>query len=127
MGIPPLVSQSRTGKGAPMLAVSKAIPARVVVENVMSSGRTHAVDAKKYSAMKDALVRALPKRAPGLTGLQMSAAVLLHLPETEFPGGAKAGWWLKCVQLDLEAKGIVARETSKPLRWHLVKKSGDQK
>jgi hypothetical protein len=103
-----------------MLTVSKAIPTRIIVENVLSSGRTHTVDAKKYSAMKDALVKALPKRAPGLTGLQMAEAVLLHLPETEFPGGAKAGWWLKCVQLDLEAKGIVAREASKPLRWHLA-------
>jgi uncharacterized protein YndB with AHSA1/START domain len=33
-------------------------------------------------------------------------------------GGAKAGWWTKCVQLDLEAKGTVVRKTAKPLRWH---------
>ena len=104
-----------------MSSVSKDSSARVVVENVVSPGRTHTVDAKKYNAMKGALLKVLPKKAPGLTGSEMSEAVLLHLPEAEFPGGAKAGWWLKCVQLDLEAKGIVVRETSKPLRWHRAK------
>ena len=31
---------------------------------------------------------------------------------------AKAGWWAKAVQLDLEAKGTLVREPAKPLRWH---------
>jgi len=39
-------------------------------------------------------------------------------PADLFPGGAKAGWWMKTVQLDLEAKRIIAREKTKPLRWH---------
>ena len=104
-----------------MPSVSKASSARIVVENVVSPGRTHTVDAMKYNAMKGALLKVLSKKAPGLTGSEMSEAVLLHLPEAEFPGGAKAGWWLKCVQLDLEAKGIVVREISKPLRWHRAK------
>lgn len=96
--------------------------ARIVIENVTSPGRTYTVDAKKYNAMKGALLRVLPGKAPGLTGSEMSEAVLPHLPDAEFPGGAKAGWWLKAVQLDLEAKGIVVRETSaKPLRWHRAK------
>ena len=102
-----------------MPSASNDSSARIVVENVTSPGRTYTVDAKKYNAMKTALLKVLPKRAPGLTGSEMSEAVLPHLPDAEFPGGAKSGWWLKCVQLDLEAKGIVARDTSsKPLRWH---------
>jgi hypothetical protein len=40
-----------------------------------------------------------------------------HLPHDLFPGGAKAGWWSKAVQLELEAKGVIAREHSKPLRY----------
>lgn len=35
--------------------------------------------------------------------------------------GAKAMWWSKTVQLDLEAKGLLGREQSKPLRWHRAK------
>jgi len=48
----------------------------------------------------------------------MRDAVVPHLPDDLFPGGAKAGWWSKAVQLDLEAKGVIARESSKPLRWY---------
>ena len=29
----------------------------------------------------------------------------------------KAGWWMKGVQLDLEAKGLMVRDGGKPLRW----------
>jgi len=42
--------------------------------------------------------------------------LLARLPRTLFPEGAKAGWWAKTVQLDLEAKGILSREETKPLR-----------
>jgi hypothetical protein len=38
-------------------------------------------------------------------------------------GDDKAGWWAKAVQLDLEAKGIVVREATKPLRWHQVEQA----
>ncbi len=30
--------------------------------------------------------------------------------------GARAGWWAKTVQLDLEAKGVIARGRTRPLR-----------
>ena len=45
-------------------------------------------------------------------------AVIPLLPADLFPGGAKAGWWAKGVQLDQEAKGNLIREKSKPLRWY---------
>jgi hypothetical protein len=45
-------------------------------------------------------------------------AVVPHLPSDHVPRGAKAGWWSKAVQLDHEAKGVIAREASRPLRWH---------
>lgn len=68
--------------------------------------------------MKRALLKVLPSRNPGLTYAEMSKAVLSHLPADLFLGGAKAGWWLKTVQLDLEAKETIRRERTKPLRWH---------
>jgi hypothetical protein len=71
-----------------------------------------------YHAMRDALLKVFPAVAPGLTQAQMQAAVVPLLPDDLFPGGAKAGWWSKAGQLDLEAKGVIAREPSKPLRWH---------
>ena len=93
---------------------------QVTVENVNIPGRTSRVNAAKYGAMRDAMVRVLPDDVPGLTQAEIREAVVPHLPEELFPGGATAGWWAKTVQLDLEAKGTVIREDSKPLRWHLA-------
>lgn len=92
--------------------------AKVEMQNVVSPGHTVRVDADKYHAMKDALLAVLPRSAPGITSAEAKALLLPLLPERLFPGGAKAGWWLKGVQLDLEAKGLVIREDSKPLRFH---------
>ncbi len=95
-----------------------ATTGRVMVENVNVPGYTHAVDAARYNAMKTALLKVLPRRVPGLTQAEMVQSVAAHLPEELFPGGAKAMWWVKCVQLDLEAKGLLARNAlSGPLRW----------
>ncbi|MDO9369077.1 MAG: hypothetical protein Q7T68_10955 [Sphingopyxis sp.] len=89
---------------------------RVEMRNVMSPGHVVRVEKAKYEAMKDALLIAVPAAEPGLTVAEIKARVLPMLPEDLFPGGAKAGWWLKGVQLDLEARGILARENVKPLR-----------
>jgi hypothetical protein len=91
---------------------------RVTIQNVNVPGYSSTVDAGMYNAMKKALLKVLPGRAPGLTQSEMFTAVVPHLPNALFPGGAKAGWWVKCVQLDLEAKRRIVREPSKPLRWH---------
>jgi hypothetical protein len=91
---------------------------KIEVENVNVPGRTSRVNAAKYQAMKEAMLRVLPSGEPGLTQNQVRESVVPHLPDDLFPGGSTAGWWAKTVQLDLEAKGVVIRETTKPLRWH---------
>ena len=90
---------------------------RISVENVNVPGYTHNVDARMYHAMLQALMQVLPKQPSGLTQAEMLAALIPHLPEELFPGGAKAGWWMKTVQLDQEAKGTILREKTKPTRW----------
>jgi len=90
----------------------------ILVENVNVPGRTTRVNAAMYHAMRQAMLKVLPSKEPGLTQAEMREAVIPHLPEDLYPGGAKAGWWAKTVQLDLEAKGIVVREATKPLRWY---------
>lgn len=91
---------------------------KIEIENVLNPGRTYRVDADKYEAMRRAFLKVLPKASPGFTAAEIGTAVLSHLPQDLFPEGAKAGWWLKAAQLDLEAKGVIAREKTKPLRWH---------
>jgi hypothetical protein len=80
------------------------------VENVNHPGDCRLVDRTRYQAMKRAMLAALPKRPPGLSPAEIVAAVLPRLPQAAFPGGQRAGWWAKCVQLDLEAKGRIVRD-----------------
>ncbi|MEJ6477457.1 MAG: hypothetical protein QNL92_02105 [Octadecabacter sp.] len=92
---------------------------KVTVQNVNQPGTTTRVDAAKYTAMKDAMLATLTRDAPGMTAAEMKDAVKPLLPDTLFPAGATSGWWVKCVQLDLEAKGVVMRSATKPLRFYL--------
>jgi hypothetical protein len=89
---------------------------KICVENVNHPGSVKHVDADMYQAMRRALLKILPKTSPGLTVADVQKRVIAFLPEELFPQGAKVGWWTKTVQLDLEAKGIVAREKKTPLR-----------
>lgn len=91
---------------------------KIEVENVNHPGQVRYVDADKYAVVKRAFLKILPSDAPGLTEGELRARLIRHLPEELFPGGATAGWWAKTVQLDLEAKGLVAREKTRPLRLH---------
>lgn len=93
---------------------------RIEIENFTSPGRTYRVDRAKFEAMRDALLKVLPAGDPGLTVAEAKAALLPLLPADLFPGGEKAGWWLKAAQLDQEAKGVVRRGTGSPVRLRRV-------
>lgn len=89
---------------------------KTLVENVGQPGKTYAVDTAKYAEMRRAVLAVIPPDAPGLTPAQIIEAVKPHLSDALFPGGETAGWWVKCVQLDLEAKGILKRAPKSPVR-----------
>ena len=91
---------------------------KIEIENFTSPGQVYRVDRVKYEAMAAALLDVLPSKAPGLTVAEAKAGILPLLSADLFPGGEKAGWWLKATQLDLEAKGVIRREATKPLRLH---------
>jgi hypothetical protein len=108
----------RSGGQAP----KREAASMITVQNVNVPGYTFRVNAAKYTAMRRALLRVLPSRAPGITQAEMFVAVKGHLREHLFPGGGKANWWAKTVQLDLEKKGIVRRSAHmKPMRWYCIK------
>ena len=91
-------------------------PEKIAVENVKHPGQVRSVDATRYRAMRRAFLNVLPNTSPGLTLAEIRERLIAYLTEKLFPEGAKAGWWSKTVQLDLEAKGLVAREKTRPLR-----------
>ncbi len=82
---------------------------KIEVENVGQPGKVYRVDAAKYAAMREAVMGVVPEGPPGMTPEEIIAAVRDRLPQDLFPGGDTAGWWVKCVQLDLEAKGLLHR------------------
>lgn len=90
----------------------------IEIENINVPGQRTNVDANKYLDMKQAMLRVLPQRSPGLSHKEIQDAVLPYLSEALFPAGEKRGWWSKTVQLDLEAKKVIRREQTKPLRWY---------
>lgn len=92
---------------------------KIDVENVNTPGKINRVNRAKYKEMRRAMMTALPKSSPGLTQNEIREAVKPHLDQTLFPGGETCGWWAKTVQLDLEARKLMVREKTKPLRWFM--------
>jgi hypothetical protein len=95
----------------------KSDGAKVAVRTPNVPDYTGQVDAAKYEAMKKVLLKVMPRSAPGMTQTEMMAALGKAAPKSTFPGSTYM-WWGKCVQLDLEARGELVREATKPLRWH---------
>ncbi len=90
----------------------------IEVENVNTPNRKTRVNAAKYADMRAAFETVIPRSSPGFTQAETREAVKSHLSDQLFPEGKTCGWWAKTVQLDLEAKGLLVREATKPLRWH---------
>lgn len=93
---------------------------KITVENVNHPGHVDRVNAAKYAAMREAMTVVLSASDEPLDTKSIKERVRLLLPQDLFPGGATSGWWIKSVQLDLEAKGLMARTDDKPLRFYLT-------
>jgi len=90
------------------------------VENVGQPGKTYRVDAVKYTEMRGHVMAVLPKEGPGFSVAQITDLIRPKLSAALFPNGEGCGWWLKCVQLDLEAKGVIKRADKPPVRlWRV--------
>ncbi len=90
----------------------------VTARTVNQPGYTHRVRADMYAAMLKTMRKVLPRKEPGMTQAEMIDALARVAPRKLFPDRGKVSWWMKTVQLDLEAKKQMVREKTKPLRWH---------
>ena len=100
-----------------MAAMVKRLEQRGLVRRERSSEDERALELRLTEAG-----RLLLGHANRLFAIEAEAqrALLPHLPADHFPGGAKAGWWMKAAQLDLEAKGVIARAPKPPVRLFRV-------
>lgn len=88
------------------------------IEVLTREGKPWRVNKAKFEDMKQALMAVLPDTPPGLKVAEAKEALLARLDPELFPGGDKAGWWLKAVQLDHEARGLIARAEKPPVRLY---------
>lgn len=98
--------------------MAKQEPEKYLMENAVSPGHTTWVDKDKFDDMKAAVLKVLPAEAPGMTPAELREAIAPHISQAFWPNGEKAGWWMKGVQLDLEAKGMIARGSTKPVKLY---------
>ena len=70
----------------------------------------------KYTFIKEHLLAILATRE--LTHLELMEALYKRVKDT-FDGGVQ--WYGETVKLDLEARGIIERTLTKPVRYRLVK------
>lgn len=89
---------------------------KIEVRNINSPDHITRVDKSKYEAVRNAMLKVMTTDKPGMTPAEIIAAVKPVLPQDLFPGGDKAGWWVKCVQLDLEFKRVIVRADKPPVR-----------
>lgn len=90
----------------------------IEVFNINKPGQSSFVRKDKYEEVKRVLRALMPDTSPGLTQDEMAILVIQNVSGTVFEDNTKAGWWMKTVQLDLEARQVMIREKTSPLRWH---------
>ena len=93
---------------------------KIEVENINTPGRITRVNRAKYIEMRTAMLKVLSHDAPGISFAQAKAAILPLLCNQLFPQGATSSWWMKTVQLDLEAKGVLKRTTQSPMTIYRI-------
>jgi hypothetical protein len=94
------------------------MPDKGTIEVLNRDGTPWRCNGEKFEAMREALMAVLPGGPPGMTADEAKAALLPRLDPVLFPGGEKAGWWIKAVQLDHEARGLIMRGKGSPVRLY---------
>jgi len=79
------------------------------------------LDDEKYEMMRAAILDVLPTEGEGLTWAEVVDAIAPNMPSRLFPHLGSVRWYSKAVQLDLEARGLIARvPRTKPMRLRRV-------
>ena len=91
---------------------------KIEVFNINNPGKSSFVQKDRYEEVKRILKEFMPNKSPGMNQDEMAILVIEKVSGTIFDNKTKAGWWMKTVQLDLEARKVMFREKTKPIRWY---------
>lgn len=80
-----------------------------LTKNVNKGSAGFKVTPEKYELMKDLILKYLPKEPRGLTFRELVSKIEKDIKSQSFN---KPMWYAKVVQLDLEARGIIQRDSS---------------
>lgn len=78
---------------------------KVVLRNGRTGGKGPRLDGGKYSAVRRAILKCVPRAPRSIGFAALIDAVRRHLPEGEIPGGGSIPWYVTSVKLDMEARG----------------------
>ena len=89
-------------------------PGKVVLLNGNTGRKGPRLDGGKYSAVRKAILKAVPRSPRHIGFAALIDLVRENLPEGEIPGGGSIPWYVTTVKLDLEARGelVCDRECS---------------
>lgn len=93
---------------------------QIEVFNVDTPGKSNFVQRDKYEEVRSILLNNLPTKLPGVSENEMMILVESQASDKLFPKKETLGWWVKIVQMDLEAKGLLLRTKSQPTCWSII-------
>ncbi len=83
-------------------------PDRIEVLNPNTGRPDRTIAADRYTNMKKAILKVVPRRKAGVPFAELSTRVAPLLDPNVFEG-ASIGWYTTTVKLDLEARGLIER------------------
>jgi hypothetical protein len=86
-----------------------AIAKRIQLRHPDRTKASPRIEQWKYEAIKRAILRVVPRKAPGVPFADLAAGVSRQLTRTERLKVGSIGWYTTSVKLDLEARGFLRR------------------
>ena len=81
-----------------------------------------AVTSEKYDPIRKAILSCTPKKKDGIAFDDLCERVGARVPKSLFPRAGSVSWYTKVVQLDMEARGEIARVSgATPMRLKRLK------
>ena len=96
---------------------------KVLKRAATDGGRGARISPNRYSALRGAILAAVPKHRDGIALPELTRAVAARVPRELFRG-ASLHWYTTAVKLDLEAEGLIERASGfRPQRVRRVQKN----